>query len=528
MPLSFKDRERSAHTITRIVLWFMVCYGLALVLAQVKPFWIDEWRLIYNLKYKSCAELWGSLEFMQQFPRGYLSLIKLFSAPFDYSYFTLRFPSFLAGTITILFAYRLMDKIYTQKQVTRFLFVLIIVSSHTFTAYFIQVKQYTMEILLSLLAIWQLLQLIKLDEGAAYTNRSYLLLCITFLVAPFFSYTYPIVVAPVFFIVFCKGLQLARHGVSLSLKIRMLTRLWFPLSLAAVGIVAFYLADAAQLMKDNGMQLYWGYLMMQHGFDLAIFCKSFFRLFAETGSGLLFELIFGLLGVVAFFYTMVHCAIALFKRQKIDYFMCYSVLMVIVVLALYTAGRLPIGEARLNSCVLPAMAMLIVSFINFLSSRPRHMALAGSITFILFLGGVGHVLSSSVRGLCGAVYSRTLNTYVNTENAIILAQEKKIPIFITSSIAYPDEKMVNFPTTGIAATIMCLPFGYTNDGCATLTDNIPGDWVLKTFPAYKVQEHIPVYALNDMSEVQRCIQQLPPDVKSVLAGDGSSFTLIER
>ncbi len=112
MAISIRNPGKIFRLLSIITLVFIMCWGLLLVAIQIKPFWVDEWRVIYNLKYKNAAAIFGPLDFMQQFPRVYLVLIKLFTSFFDYSYFTLRLPSFLVGTFTIIFSYRLMRKMY--------------------------------------------------------------------------------------------------------------------------------------------------------------------------------------------------------------------------------------------------------------------------------------------------------------------------------------------------------------------------------------------------------------------------------
>ena len=44
--------------------------GLVNTFFFTKPFWIDEWRIIYNLKTRSVPGLWDTLDFLQQFPRS--------------------------------------------------------------------------------------------------------------------------------------------------------------------------------------------------------------------------------------------------------------------------------------------------------------------------------------------------------------------------------------------------------------------------------------------------------------------------
>jgi hypothetical protein len=57
---------------------------------------------------------------------------------------------------------------------------------------------------------------------------------------------------------------------------------------------------------------------------------------------------------------------------------------------------------------------------------------------------------------------------------------------------------------------------------------VPGDWVLKAFPAYKVYNNTPVYNVDNLAEVSRCIQALPSDICCVVVGNGSSFRIITR
>src|SRR5579872_4873160 len=83
MPLYIRNPEKFIRKLTIATLSFMICWGFVLVLAQIKPFWIDEWRVIYNLKYKNFIALFGPLDYMQQFPRVYFELIKAFASPFD-------------------------------------------------------------------------------------------------------------------------------------------------------------------------------------------------------------------------------------------------------------------------------------------------------------------------------------------------------------------------------------------------------------------------------------------------------------
>lgn len=81
------DLCKITRIITIATLLFLIAWGFISVIFPVRPFWIDEWRIIYNLKFKTAEGLRGPMDFMQQFPRAYLQLIKAFTALFNCSYF---------------------------------------------------------------------------------------------------------------------------------------------------------------------------------------------------------------------------------------------------------------------------------------------------------------------------------------------------------------------------------------------------------------------------------------------------------
>ncbi len=142
----------------------MILYGAAISLFEIKPFWLDEWNVIYNLKTKTYAQLGGKLDYGQQFPRVYLQIIKYITQPFDYSYTSLRLPSFVVHVSGLIFCYILSGRIFGKQNAYRFFWLFIYASYSTSVEYFVQTKQYTMEMLLALVALWQLLEL--LNTGA--------------------------------------------------------------------------------------------------------------------------------------------------------------------------------------------------------------------------------------------------------------------------------------------------------------------------------------------------------------------------
>lgn len=494
--------EKIARYSVVTTLLFMLCWGTAMVVMQVKPFWVDEWRIIYNLKFKDSTALWGQLDFMQQFPRLYLQLIKVFSSQFDYSYYALRLPSFLVGIATIILGIRLTKRIYPAGGLNSFLFIMILVSSYTFTEYFVQVKQYTMDIFLSLLAIWQYTELLKVATGKTFRKGRYIGLCISMLLAPFFSYTYPIAITPAFFIIIIHAMQqmtVMRYAVWKQL---------LPLVLSAVGIAGFYVSDVAQLMNDSGMHVFWGHLMMRGGFDIGSFFANVHMLFAEVGSGFVFWFIFGVVGLAAFAVAM-YKGVAYAKQKElttVQWMVLYSLSLVLFVILLFSLGKFPLGEPRLNAFTVPAIAVLIIHLLDHLLQRQESRKAATVLSFVLYAGVIGNVYTTAYACFSGDEYKMKLQIYRTTEKALTLAHANQLPIVISPGVAFPYDSTINFP--------------YKN--------TVPGDWVIKTFPAYKADRHLPVYAISDLKLLSSYLSKLPPYVHAVLAGDGRSFTIIKR
>ena len=474
---------------------------------QIKPFWVDEWRIIYNLKFKNSAALWGDLDFMQQFPRVYLELIKSFTQLFNYSYTSLRLPSFLVGTASIGLVWSLMKKFYPKTQPNRFLLVMIFISYCTFTDYYVQVKQYTMDMLLSAVVLHQLIVLLRLSDNMPLNRIRYALLCSGCLICPFFSYSYPIVVMPVFVIV---GLNIYQRKRRESLRAidRITVLQIFPLLLLSLSITAFYFLDVSQLMRDKGMQEFWGHLLMKKGFSSSVFFTNAYNMFAIVGAGLVFQCIFGPLGIASFGYVgFITWKKTITERcELIDWIYLYAATLITSVVVLFAMGVFPLGEPRLSCFVVPSIAILIVGLLDEIRKKQAGERIARNIALVLYLGVIGNIYTTFIAAVSGTEYTKKMNIYRSTENAIVLAQARGLPILITPEVAYPYEKTRNLP----------------------FRNNVPGDWVIKTFPAYNVALAIPVYGIRDLTHLREDISHLPISISRVLVGDGRLFRVINR
>jgi hypothetical protein len=508
MDKQYPVAERIYRIATISTLIFLAGWGLAMVVAEIRPFWVDEWRIIYNLKFKDPKGLWGPLDYMQQFPRVYISIVKSISAYFHYSYTSLRAPSYVVGTALIVLAYRLMARLYPADHLNRYLFVMIFVSGCTFTNYYVQIKQYSMDLFLCLVAIWQMLELLQLQDASTVNKVKYATLCLSFLVVPYFSYTYPLSIAPVYAVLFLQclgGRQLNKTG---SQKLQTLVLQWLPLVLCTFSIAVFYIIDVAQLMADDDMHRFWGHLMMKDGFKWESFFINFYMLFAEVGAGVVFWLLFGILGIASFLYGCYDALLLLRMRNynQAQLMRLFSVITLVMVILLFAAGKYPLGEPRLNAFTIPSISVLLIFALDQLSTLKTGRKIAMTISAILFAGVTGNIYTTCLAAYEQPKYGRLMTTYTNTNAAITIAQQQNMPILVTPDVAYPYEKTANLP----------------------YNDNVPGDWVLKTYPAYDVNKCIPVYPITDTNSIQETIHMLPASNTQIMMIYGTGYRILER
>ncbi len=496
--------DRHAEAVVRCVLAILLLWGLAMVVFAIKPFWHDEWRLIYNLKFKTARELWGDLEFTQQFPRVYLQLTKIVSSFFNYSYFSLRFPAYFLAVLNVWFCFRLMKRMYKSFFLERYLFVLMTVSNFTFIEYLVQTKHYQMEILMSLTALWQMLEMISLFENGLRNKARYVLLCTVFLAAPFFSYTYPIAVAPVFIVVLLQLFLWKKYRHKMLSARQQL----FPLFLSAIAIFVFYLIDVRQLMNDEEMHTFWKFRMANEGEKGWVIGKNLWGWFAKMGSGFVFELLFGVTGIAAVVYALSRHLLYLKKNADINgsaQLRLYSIGLTLVVLVLFFAGKLPLSEPKFNAFTIPAISILVIYFLSEMRKR-KGLSIVKFYTIVLFCALSGNVITSVIHSFTLPEYKKRMAIYHATQEAISLAQKENIPILIGPGVAYPDDIHSHMPGMQL----------------------ITADCVLKTFPAYSASRQLLVVPIRHIDSFAKEWQQLPRSYHRVMIGDGLVYKIYER
>lgn len=515
----FRDTQKLVRTATIGAAIYLLCFGLAMAVFPIRTFWNDEWRLLYNIKFKTFGQLWGTLDLLQQCPRTYLTVIKAITLFFDYSYSSIRFPALIIGASSILLCFFLSRKILPSHPVNKYLFILILISSGTFTDYLVQVKHYQMELFLCLLALWQLMSLLDLADGVALKKPGYLLLCFSLLAAPFFGYTYPIVVAPVFFAMLVR--VLAGTNEKGARKAPSILTFWLPFSITLFSIFLFYLVDVKQLLADKSM--YYSYLrMLGREKNDPNFLADFWHLFALVGAGDIYQVVFGVTGISAFVYGIVRLARSRFRLlSREDYFRIYAILLIFLTLGLFVTGKMLGGVARLTAYTIPSIALLIVFLLGdmpFLLKLPR---LSAAASVVLFGGLLGNIVSTCINTFTYPEYSSRIRIYWNCSEALKQARLHRLPMLYTEMVRgdnIPPEP--GKPGKVSAHTITPEQVAGVDVLCAEV--------VLKVNPEYKVWDSIPLYLAPDARWTSQYLDQLPPYFTSVIANNGLDFMQMER
>lgn len=459
-------------TILYVLLW-----GISMVFFLCKPFWIDEWRLIYNLKFKSFKEIWGPLSYTQQFPRVYLYLLKRFAHHFNYNYMSLRLPALCIASISILLVSHIKKKLYDAQDFFGYLFVFMFLGFSVFLDYLVQTKHYEMELLLSLIAIWQVLIFNKLYNGVKVIHYKYVLLIVSLFLGPFFSYTYPIVMASVYAVSLLYVIRHFQHKKFDS----SFWKLLLPMVVGIGGLLWAYKLDIAQLMADQQMHHYWSYKMISAEHGLIYKICMIWNLFAVMGSGLIFEIIFGILGLISFIYGVILLLKQpLFKAEmSLKYVLnLYSITLICLVFILFFIGKLPIGEAKFNAFILPALAILLIQWLSGPIWPMVKFPYPRIIAVILYLGLIGNIVSTSINTLSGEEYEKRVAIYHTTNNALQRAIQSKLPIYTTPQVAWPDEIMIITP----------------------YLTNMPPRAIMATWPNYPAQGGVPIMDIDSVKD----------------------------
>jgi hypothetical protein len=296
-----------------------------------------------------------------------------------------------------------------------------------------------------------------------------------------------------------------KSGARLLLVLRQL----LPLLLCAAGIGTFYFVDAKQLLADKGMKAFWQY-NLAGALEAGGILSNFYTVFAQVGSGYVFQTIFGILGVAAFFRACRQGFADIRDKQApglMAWMRLYAVVLLLTVAALFLAGKLPLGESRLNAFITVSVAILLIDLLHWLMRTFPRSNVITAIGAILYIGVVGNIYTTIIGNYMDPDLSKRRQIYATIGRAISLARERQVPILATPGVAYPYEADQNLPDT---------------------TSTVPGDWVLKTHPAYRFRDSISIYPIADMSQAVACLDTLAPGISAAVVTDGRSVRMERR
>lgn len=150
--MSFLERARSRLNIENAAALLAIAFGLALRVRQYAlnlSFWLDEAMLALNITGRSFAGLAKPLAYDQGAPLGFLWSVKLSQVLLGDHEYSLRLVAFLSGCLALFVLWRVARQITGPVGV---LFALLIFASSRHLIYYgVQVKQYAVDVLITLL-----------------------------------------------------------------------------------------------------------------------------------------------------------------------------------------------------------------------------------------------------------------------------------------------------------------------------------------------------------------------------------------
>lgn len=448
-----KQITKALNIIIGFIITFVVISQLY-SLFQMKAFWLDEWFILYNLKYKSYTELFDNLFYIQQFPRLYLVIIKFIAEITNYNYFALRFMPTIMQLINIMFVTFVIRKIIFKKNnFQSFIFLLFFLSFQVTIIYFTQLKQYTMEMFFSLLSVYFYFYLSKKYEEIKIMSPSYLLILVGIFLGSFFSYTFPITITPLLFILFITTIYNFKNK-----KIYLKTI--FPILVFLIALTINYFTDLQFVLNSDAQYGNFNEYLMNYnnlksiiyGFYniIRLFAYNFtyspqnydiaFVIFLHTTKVLiillttigLFKILFEQLDKIKLHKEKYLKSLSIYKKPDIS---IYFLGLFIITIILYLAQKLPLGQARINYFAFLFTTYFMITGLFFLIKKVKY------IKYIL----VPIVLFATIFQISRNYYREFENKnlifdqkiYKNVGSAIINAQNTDLPIIVNNNEFYP-------------------------------------------------------------------------------------------
>lgn len=447
--------------INRVIGGMVVITIITSVLSQLytlsigKAFWLDEWFLLYNIKFRTYAGLFSNLDYIQQIPRVYLALLKYCAETFNYSYYSLRaIPTLVQGANIYLICFFVSKILFREGGYKRYLFITLFISYHSSLFYFSQFKQYSMEMFITILCFLSFNYFSKPNKLRRSLGITWILTGILFITGPLLSYSFPIVAAPV--ILF---LSLAIILQEIDFK----TRLRYSLLISAfvIGLSLSWFTDLRFVLFDKSQYGNFSENIMNYssltGWENAL--HSFIWLLTSI---FFFDRSYPLIGMILLYllkaltFTLVSCGIVVevrrlfFNKRLLAWLRTlsmnnspssgtYFLGILMATLTLFAIKILPVGAHRLTYyCVLPLAYFFVIGLAEVLNYKTKfNISLIPCALFI----GLFPALRSSLNEFKNENLNFDQRIYNNVGEAIKLARMENLPIVVRKNTFYPESIM---------------------------------------------------------------------------------------
>lgn len=450
-----------------IIAFVIISQAYSIFIVQ-KPFWLDEWFIVGNIKAAPYSHVFSSLNYNQEFPRIYLAIIKFFASQFNFSGPSLRLIPFVIAIIATLFSYFLAKNyLYKNNHQAALLFLLFLICNYTLANYFIFTKQYTMEIFCALLGAWQYYQARQTAITLSLKQKSQFISWAIFFIAPFFSYNYPIIASPIIGLFALTWLFSKKTTQSFLCFIT-------PIFLFCLALVIAFIIDLHFIFADTQMKACWHpYFVDYSSFNHFLLHTANLWHFFLGNVVFLFlthpvkqqwlQFIFNSIPWILSIVTCIGIILSIIEIIKTKSFFTlsarstiqqYFILLLIASFSLYLLNMLPIQGERLNAYSAPMVIFFFLQAVFWLS-RFIYLRLLPILVIIFSL-----FLTVIIYSQGFLMHSRWYDSqaYRNYGQAILTAQKLNLPI-------------------------------------AVLTDAAPYHWklIIQTHPEYDIRRKLPVY-----------------------------------
>jgi hypothetical protein len=360
------NKIRLSYNYNKLI-WIIIIIGIILRLVQYlynRSLWMDEAMLSLNIIDRSFYQLLQPLDYNQGAPIGFLILKKLCIVLFNNSEYSLRLLSLIAGILSLIIFYKLAKLCIKPKAVL--IGVSLFAFSRPLIYYSSEVKQYSIDVLISLFIIFYALMVIRSKQLSASLT---LFFGVLGAIAIWFSHSSVFTLSGV-------GITLVLSAL-IKKEWAKIARLSIIYLLWALSFMAVYLFSLRNLINNAYLINFWGNFFMPFPpssfADIKWFLAKFFEIFKDPVG-------FDLVGIASL--TFLLGCISIFKHKKELFF----VLILPTFLALLASGfHLYPFKGRLLLFIVPAFLLFIGEGSEYIGEKTINNSPVIGITIICLL-----------------------------------------------------------------------------------------------------------------------------------------------